>query len=88
MTEVRSVAHSTQALAPCDVPSFKWTVCLRKCLKEKGNEVIIFHAVGSWGAAEGIPLHILPFHINDPEFAQALIQAYEILVEQFIHPPP
>ena len=27
----------------------------------------------------GIPLHILPFHINDPEFAQALIQAFERL---------
>jgi uncharacterized protein (UPF0261 family) len=30
---------------------------------------------------EGIPLHILPFHINDPEFAQALIQAFETLVQ-------
>ena len=29
---------------------------------------------------EGIPLHILPFHINDPEFAQALIRAFETLV--------
>jgi uncharacterized protein (UPF0261 family) len=28
----------------------------------------------------GIPLHILPFHINDPEFAQALIQAFDTLV--------
>jgi uncharacterized protein (UPF0261 family) len=29
---------------------------------------------------KGIPLHILSFHINDPEFAQALIQAFETLV--------
>jgi len=29
---------------------------------------------------ERIPLHILPFHINDPEFAEALIQAFETLV--------
>jgi uncharacterized protein (UPF0261 family) len=29
---------------------------------------------------ERIPLHILPFHINDPEFAQALIQAFETMV--------
>jgi uncharacterized protein (UPF0261 family) len=29
---------------------------------------------------EGIPLHIMPFHINDPEFAQALIRAFETLV--------
>ena len=29
---------------------------------------------------EGIPLHILPFHINDPEFAQALIRDFEKLV--------
>jgi uncharacterized protein (UPF0261 family) len=29
---------------------------------------------------EGIPLHILPFHINDTEFAQALIRAFETLV--------
>jgi uncharacterized protein (UPF0261 family) len=29
---------------------------------------------------EGIPLHIVPFHINDPEFAQAVIQAFETLV--------
>ena len=28
----------------------------------------------------GIPLHTLPFHINDPEFAQALIQTFESLV--------
>jgi uncharacterized protein (UPF0261 family) len=26
-----------------------------------------------------IPLHILPFHINDPEFARALIHAFEAL---------
>jgi uncharacterized protein (UPF0261 family) len=29
---------------------------------------------------EGIPLHVLPYHINDPEFAQALIGAFETLV--------
>lgn len=29
---------------------------------------------------EGIPLHILPFHINDPEFAQALIRDFEKVV--------
>ena len=29
---------------------------------------------------EGIPLHILPFHINDPEFAQALVETFEMLV--------
>ena len=29
---------------------------------------------------KGIPLHILPFHINDPEFAQALIRAFETLI--------
>lgn len=29
---------------------------------------------------QAIPLHILPFHINDPEFAQAMIQAFETLV--------
>jgi len=28
----------------------------------------------------GIPLHTLPFHINDPEFTQALIQTFESLV--------
>ena len=27
-----------------------------------------------------IPLHTFPYHINDPEFAQALIQAFENLV--------
>lgn len=31
--------------------------------------------------AREIPLHTLPFHINDPEFAQALIQTFENLVE-------
>jgi len=30
----------------------------------------------------GIPLHTLPFHINDPEFAQALIQAFETLIDE------
>jgi uncharacterized protein (UPF0261 family) len=30
--------------------------------------------------AQEIPLQTLPFHINDPEFAQALIQAFENLV--------
>ena len=30
---------------------------------------------------EEIPLHILPYHINDPEFAQAVIQAFDMLVE-------
>jgi len=30
----------------------------------------------------GIPLHILPFHINDPEFALAIIDAFELLVKK------
>jgi uncharacterized protein (UPF0261 family) len=29
-----------------------------------------------------IPLHILPFHINDPEFALAVINAFELLVKR------
>jgi uncharacterized protein (UPF0261 family) len=29
----------------------------------------------------GIPLHTYPFHINDPEFAQAIIEAFETLVK-------
>jgi uncharacterized protein (UPF0261 family) len=30
----------------------------------------------------GIPLHILPFHINAPEFALAIIDAFELLVKK------